>query len=156
MQNLILTLILCFSLTANAQTYAKYNGKKESAKTTVRTEDEKTVEKLIMIADDFLNKKQFADAAKYYTEALAYNINVSRVTEGRGMAYFFGAEYEKAIADFDAVLPIAEKPAGIYFNRGLCKHNLHDLTGACDDLTMAKLLDKAYDDPKMFYLLCEQ
>ena len=155
MQNIILTLILCFSLTAYSQTYAKYNGKKESPKTTVRTEDEKTVEKLIMIANDFLNKKQFADAAKYCTEALAYNIDVANITYKRAMTYFFAAEHEKAIADFNSILPTYSKPEEIYFVRGLCKYNLQDRECACEDLALSRSLGKDID-PKLFSSFCEQ
>ena len=153
MPNLILTLLLCFSLTAYSQTYSKYNGKKESSKTTVRTEDGKTVEKLIMIAEDFLNKKQFTEAAKYYTEALIHKIDVLAITYKRGMTYFFAAEHEKAIADFNSILPIYSKPEEVYFTRGLCKYNLQDREGACEDFALSRSLGKDID-PKLSSSMC--
>jgi len=154
MQNLLLSLLLCFTLTGNAQQKAKKVQPRPALPTAVVTEEEKTYRKLIMIADDLAAKKQFTLAAGYFTKALAYNIEVPETTLKRAMAYFYALDYTNAIPDFTTVLATTTDPANIYFLRGISKLNSPDKTGACDDLIKAKELGKTFEDPTTLTKFC--
>jgi tetratricopeptide (TPR) repeat protein len=75
--------------------------------------ERKRAEQLIKDGDRAFNQKNFQEAVKTYTEALAILPNSSAVHYQKGQAHFFLGEYDQAVSEFDLAQKNGQKPMDV-------------------------------------------
>ena len=96
-----------------------------------------------------LEQKEYANAIRYYEEALAKKSDFADVHSNRGIAYLQLGELDKAIEDFNKAIEIDRKFEQAYFNRAGALIDKKDFPAAAADLEQIRT---AYGDSSNYYL----
>ena len=103
------------------------------------------------------SQKKYKEAIKYYTKAIKITAKNSKYKKdnalalsNRALAKYFNNDLKGALKDYDKSLSILSEYNGvdhIYYNRGLCRYDLGDKSGADEDFNTA-----IYLNPKFKYV----
>jgi tetratricopeptide (TPR) repeat protein len=96
-----------------------------------------------------LDKKEYANAIRYYGEALQKKADLADVHNNRGIAYLRLSELEKALEDFNKAIEIDPKFEEAYFNRAGFFIDQQAFALATADLEHIR---KTYGDSTNYYL----
>ncbi len=103
------------------------------------------------------SQKKYKEAIKYYTKAIKITAKNSKYRQDNALAYsnralakYFNDNLKDALKDYNKSLSIMSDYKGVdhvYYNRGLCRYDLGDKSGADDDFSTARKLN-----PKFKYI----
>ncbi len=96
-----------------------------------------------------LEQKEYANAIRYYNEALEKKKDFADVHSNRGIAYLRIGEWDKALEDFNQALEIDKDFAEAYFNRAGVLIDKNEFSMAAADLEQIR---KVYQDSSNYYL----
>lgn len=96
-----------------------------------------------------LDKKEYANAIRYYDEALEKKADLADVHNNRGIAYLRLNKLEKALEDFTKAIEIDPKFEEAYFNRAGVLIDQQAFPLATEDLEHIR---KTYQDSTNYYL----
>jgi tetratricopeptide (TPR) repeat protein len=150
--NLILGLMLGFSLLVNAQEAERLfkqgeiklnNGEIDQAMELFNASiaaDNNYLNAYLKRAHIFVVKKDYESAVNDYTVILKNNPKEVFSLISRGSAYNKLGRYQDAMVDFNQAIEVDAKNEEAYNNRGWSKKFLGDLKGACEDWNKSKKL----------------
>lgn len=106
----------------------------------------------------YYQQKEYTKAIKYYTKAIRITAKNNKYKKednalaysNRALAKYYNRQLRSALKDYNKSLSIKNEYIGvdhIYYNRGLCKYDLGDKSGADDDYSTAKKIN-----PKFKYI----
>ena len=103
------------------------------------------------------SQKDYKEAIKYYTKAIKITSKSNKYRQDNALAYsnralakYFNNNLKDALKDYNKSLSIMSDYKGVdhvYYNRGLCRYDLGDKSGADDDFSTARKLN-----PKFKYI----
>ncbi|MFB2878287.1 caspase, EACC1-associated type [Floridanema aerugineum] len=114
--------------------------------TSIVSQDLETSKKLLNQGKEELQKGDYQEAIKYFTEYIKSNPNNEEAYIQRGDAYYKQQKYQQAISNYDLAIKINSQTASTYYKRGMTRHDLGDMKGAINDFTEAIKIDSNYAD----------
>lgn len=116
---------------AQAQTAAPFDESRAAALQAAIAKNSADVQSRVQLADMNFDSERFAEAAKWYEDALKVDPkNVSASTD-LGIAYYYMNQPDRALAQFDRSLAIDPKHTKTHLNIGIVRaFAKKDLTGA--------------------------
>lgn len=99
-------------------------------------------------------KRDFADAAKHYTEALEIDPNMVEAYNGRGQAYLQLNKIPEALEDFNKAIQAGISTPKLFLNRGKCLALLNRPDEAIPDLTKSLALEPASAEAYLYRGRC--
>lgn len=112
-------------------------------------QDESEASQFFLKGNLELAKKEYANAIRYYDEALQKKADLADVHNNRGIAYLRLSESEKALEDFNKAIEIDSKFEEAYFNRAGVLIDRQEFPLAVTDLEHIR---NTYKDSTNYYL----
>ena len=92
----------------------------------------------------FLESRQYDEAIKSFSDAIAINPQHAVAYCNRGVAWFYKGDYDRAISDYNRALAINPRYTGAYCNRGVLWTNKGDYDRAISDYKKALDINAYY------------
>jgi tetratricopeptide (TPR) repeat protein len=87
--------------------------------------------------NSYINSSQYAEAIKYYDQAINHNPDLADAYFNRGNAYSYLGRHQQAEVDYSRVIRLDPYSTNAYYNRGLAYLALGQLEYACSDFEKA-------------------
>ncbi|WP_020598624.1 tetratricopeptide repeat protein [Spirosoma panaciterrae] len=95
-----------------------------------------------------LQKREYREAIRYYSEAIAKKADFADAYNNRGLARFRNDDREGALADYSRALDLDPDFATAYFNRAEVRLEIGDATGSLNDL---EHIENQYRDSTFYH-----